>query len=96
MRRIHTALIMLSIASFAVIGVSAGAAEPATPANAVQPTATQPAPPVENGGKITKSRSNIQNNREAAAPPAKAPVDAAPAAEQSVVKTKTKSNQSND
>jgi hypothetical protein len=89
MSRIHTVIATLSLATFAIVGTTAGAAEPTNP-----PSAAQPAPPVENGTKITKSRSNIQNNREAT-PPAK-PADAAPAAQQSVVKTKTKSNQSND
>lgn len=94
MSRIHTIFATLSLATSAIVGASAGAAEPTNP-----PSVAQPAPPVVNGTKIGKSRSNIQNNREAtpptATPPTK-PADAAPAAQQSVVKTKTKSNQSND
>jgi hypothetical protein len=89
MNRIHTVFATLSLATFAFVGATASAADPASP-----PSATQPAPPVENGTKITKSRSNIQNNREAA-PPTKA-ADAPPPASDGVVKTKTKSNQSND
>ena len=88
MRRNVAILAMLSLATGALIIGSAGAAEPTSP-----PTATQPAAPAPDGTKIGKSRSNIQNNREAA-PPVK-PADATPAPEQ-LQKTKTKSNQSND
>jgi hypothetical protein len=92
MRRIQTHFATLSLAAFALAAGNAGAADPAA-----APTAVQPAQPVVDGPKITKSRSNIQNNREA--PPATNTPKAAPsapAAEQAVVKTKTKSNQSND
>jgi hypothetical protein len=91
MSRIQTFIATLSLASFAIVGASAGAAEPTSP-----PSAVQPATPVVNGTKITKSRSNIQNNRQAK--PLMNPSDApAPAPEsKGVVKTKTKSNQSND
>ena len=89
MSRIHIVFATLSLATFAIVGATAGAAEPTS-----TPSAAQPAALAVDGAKITKSRSNIQNNREAT-PPAK-PADAAPAAQQSVVKTKTKSNQSND
>ena len=78
----------LSLASAALVAGPAVAAEPASP-----PAADQPAPPAADGAKIGKSRSNIQNNREAA-PPVK-PVDANPDPKQ-LVKSKTKSNQSND
>ena len=89
MSRIQTILATLSLATCALVGSSAGAAEPASP-----PTADHPATPAVDGTKIGKSRSNIQNNRQAT-PPTK-PSDAAPGAQRSVVKTKTKSNQSND
>ncbi|MDE2250592.1 MAG: hypothetical protein KGL25_04230 [Gammaproteobacteria bacterium] len=89
MRRIQTVFATLSLATFAVIAGTANGAEPAGP-----PAAANAATPVGDGTKITKSRSNIQNNRQAA-PPTKA-ADAAAGTEKSVVKTKTKSNQSND
>ena len=91
MRRIQSVFAALSLAGFAFVAGTAGAAEPASPAAAADAHA---ATPVVNGTKIGKSRSNIQNNREAA-PPAK-PADAAARTEKSVVKPKTKSNQSND
>jgi hypothetical protein len=86
----HKAILFatLSLATAALVAGSAGAAEPASP-----PVADHPASPVPDGTKIGKSRSNIQNNREAA-PPVKQP--AAPADPNQPVKTKTKSNQSND
>jgi hypothetical protein len=100
MRRAQTVLATLSLATFVIAaGIASGADQAAAPT--ASPAATQPAtPPVENGSKITKSRSNIQNNREAAAPatPPNAttpPNESTPGA-QGVVKTKTKSNQSND
>jgi hypothetical protein len=89
MRRIQTVFATLSLAIFAIV---AGAARAAEPAGA--PTAAQPSTPAVDGTKITKSRSNIQNNREAK-PSTKQP-DASAAQAQGVVKTKTKSNQSND
>jgi hypothetical protein len=88
MRRKATIFATLSLAAAALIAGSASAAEPASP-----PAADHPASPVLDGTKIGKSRSNIQNNREAA-PPAKQP-DATPEPKQ-IQKTKTKSNQSND
>jgi hypothetical protein len=89
MRRIQTVLATLSLAAFAIVAGTAGGAD-----QAGAPTAAQPAPAPVDGTKITKSRSNIQNNRQAA-PPATAPNPASPQSK-GVVKTKTKSNQSND
>ncbi len=89
MRRSQTVFATLSLVVLAVVGASAGAAEPTSP-----PSAAQPATPVVDGTKIGKSRSNIQNNRQAT-PPAK-PADTAGPESKGVVKTKTKSNQSND
>ena len=88
MRRYAACIFTLSLSTALLIAGSAGAAEPASP-----PTADHPATPVPDATKIGKSRPNIQNNREAA-PPAK-PADA-PAEPKQLVKTKTKSNQSND
>jgi hypothetical protein len=79
----------LYLASAGLVAGSAGAAEPTSPQ-----AADHPAAPVPDGTKIGKSRSNIQNNRQAA-PPASQPGATAPEAK-GVVKTKTKSNQSND
>ena len=88
MRRKFTVLATLSLVAAGLVASIAAATEPAS-----TPAATQPASPAPDAAKITKSRSNIQNNREAA-PPENKP---APAPEtQGVVKTKTKSNQSND
>lgn len=89
MSRIHIVFATLSLATSAIVGGSASAAEPVS-----APVAAQQATPAVEGAKIGKSRSNIQNNREAK-PPTK-PSNASPGAPQSVVKTKTKSNQSND
>ena len=88
MHRIQTVFVTLSLSAFAIVAGTASAAEPAN-----APTAAQPAAPVVDGTKIGKSRSNIQNNRPAA-PSANQPA-AAPESK-GVVKTKTKSNQSND
>ena len=88
MRRNAAILATLSLATAALFAGTVGAAEPASP-----PAADQTAPPVADGAKIGKSRSNIQNDREAA-PPVKQP-DANGDPKQ-IVKTKTKSNQSND
>lgn len=88
MRRNATIFATLSLATAALIAGPAGAAEPASP-----PDAAHPAPPVTDGAKIGKSRSNIQNNREAA-PPVKQPD--ATAEPKQIQKSKTKSNQSND
>jgi hypothetical protein len=88
MRRTVTVLATLALAAAGLVANVASAAEPAS-----TPAAVKPASPAPEGAKITKSRSNIQNNREAAPPESKPD----PAAEtQGVVKTKTKSNQSND
>ena len=88
MRRNAAFIVTLTLSTAAILAGAAGAAEPASP-----PTADHPATPVADGTKIGKSRPNIQNNREAA-PPAK-PADA-PGEPKQLVKTKTKSNQSND
>ena len=89
MHRAQTVLATLTLATFTIAaGIASGADQVAAP------TAAQPAPPPVDGTKIGKSRSNIQNNRQAA-PPATAQNAETPAAK-GVVKTKTKSNQSND
>jgi hypothetical protein len=83
--------IVLATLSLAAAGLAAGIASATEPAST--PATAQPTSPAPEGAKIGKSRSNIQNNREAAPPVSKpAPVPEA----QGVVKTKTKSNQSND
>lgn len=88
MRRTTAVLASLSLAAAALVASIASATEPAS-----TPAVAQPASPAPEGAKIGKSRSNIQNNREAAPPESKP----APAPEaQGVLKTKTKSNQSND
>lgn len=94
MNRKQTAFATLFLASAALVAGSAVAGDPAASSAPATAQAAAPAAPAAEGGKITKSRSNIQNNREAA-PPTK-PAEAPPASEQSAVKTKTKSNQSND
>jgi predicted nucleotidyltransferase len=88
MRRTPTVLALLSLVAAGLVASTASATEPAS-----TPATAQPATPAAEAARITKSRSNIQNNREAT------PADTkpAPAPEtQGVVKTKTKSNQSND
>ena len=98
MRRTLTVLATLSLVAAGFVASTASAAEPAS-----KPAEAQPTTPAPEAAKITKSRSNIQNNREAT-PPATTPApatssDSKPAAApeaQGVVKTKTKSNQSND
>ncbi|MEY4761947.1 MAG: hypothetical protein RLZZ200_1803 [Pseudomonadota bacterium] len=87
MRRIVTVVALLS---WATVGPVAGAVEPSA-----TPPVAQPAAPAPEAAKITRSRSNIQNNREAAPPEGK-PAPAVTPEAQGVVKTKTKSNQSND
>jgi len=82
MRTLRHAAVILLAASFA--GAPHALADEAT-----APAAGEPAQK-----EATKSRSNIQNNREAAPPPATGPAPAAPPTE--VLKTKTRSNQSND
>ena len=88
MRRTLTVLATLSLVAAGLVAGNASAAEPAS-----KPAEAQPTTPAPEAAKITKSRSNIQNNRESTPPESKP----APAPEaQGVVKTKTKSNQSND
>jgi len=93
MRRTVTVLATLSLVAAGFIASTASATEPAS-----KPAEAQPTTPAPEQAKITKSRSNIQNNREttppATTPPATTPAPAPEA--QGVVKTKTKSNQSND
>ena len=84
--------------SFAIIVVVAALCVVFVPSR-VAAQGGAPKDPVQtslDGAKITKSRSNIQNNRESAASAPKASASAASAASAKVVKTKTKSNQSND
>jgi uncharacterized protein (DUF2147 family) len=88
MRRTLTVLATLSLLSAGFVASTASATEPAS-----KPAEAQPTTPAPEAAKITKSRSNIQNNRETTPTESKP----APAPEaQGVVKTKTKSNQSND
>ena len=91
MRRTLAVLASLSLAAAGFVAGTASATEPAS-----KPAEAQTTTPAPEKAKITKSRSNIQNNREAT-PPATTPPESKPAPEaQGVVKTKTKSNQSND
>ena len=95
MRRTVTVLATLSLVAAGLVASTASATEPAS-----KPAEAQPTTPAPEGAKITKSRSNIQNNREAT-PPATTPPETKPTPTpapdaQGVVKTKTKSNQSND
>ena len=93
MRRTLTVLATLSLVAAGLVAGNASAAEPAS-----KPAEAQSTTPAPEAAKITKSRSNIQNNRETT-PPETTPPESkpAPAPEaQGVVKTKTKSNQSND
>jgi uncharacterized protein (DUF2147 family) len=103
MRRTFAVLATLSLVAAGFVASTAIAAEPAS-----KPVEAQPTTPAPEEAKITKSRSNIQNNRETA-PAATAPAATTPAATtppeskpapapeaKGVVKTKTKSNQSND
>ena len=93
MRRTLTVLATLSLVAAGLVAGNASAAEPTSKPAEAQATTSAP-----EAAKITKSRSNIQNNRETT-PPATTPPKSnpAPAPEvQGVVKTKTKSNQSND
>ena len=93
MRRTLTVLASLSLVAAGFFASTASATEPTS-----KPAEAQPTTPAPEQAKITKSRSNIQNNREttppATTPPATTPAPAPEA--QGVVKTKTKSNQSND
>ena len=93
MHRTLTVLATLSLVAAGFVASTASATEPASKPAEAQPTTLAP-----EAAKITKSRSNIQNNRETT-PPETTPPESkpAPAPEaQGVVKTKTKSNQSND
>ena len=97
MRRTLTVLATLSLVAAGFFVGTASATEPASKPAEAQPATTTTTPAPE-AAKITKSRSNIQNNRETT-PPETTPPESkpAPAPEaQGVVKTKTKSNQSND
>jgi hypothetical protein len=88
MQRTLTVLATLSLVGAGFVASTASATEPGSKPAEAQPTTSAP-----EAVKITKSRSNIQNNRETTPPESKP----APAPEaQGVVKTKTKSNQSND
>jgi hypothetical protein len=98
MQRALTVLATLSLVAAGFVAGTASATEPGS-----KPAETQPTTPAPEAAKITKSRSNIQNNREttppATTPPATTPPESkpAPAPEaQGVVKTRTKSNNSND
>ncbi|MFO1400087.1 MAG: hypothetical protein U1F30_02545 [Steroidobacteraceae bacterium] len=90
MRRFQTLLATLILATASLAAGIAVAAEPASP----PATASQPTTPAPDANKITKSRSNIQNNRQSA--PGTAATDPAAGDPQQLVKPKTKSNQSND
>ena len=87
MPRIQSVLATVTLGTLAIWAGTAAATEPA-----VAPSAVQPAAPAADQAKITKSRSNIQNNRQAAPPAADSP----PTDPKQLVKPKTKSNQSND
>jgi hypothetical protein len=95
MHRTLTVLATLSLFAAGFVASTASATEPAS-----KPAEAQPTTPAPEAAKITKSRSNIQNNRETT-PPETTPPESKPAPApapdaQGVVKTKTKSNQSND
>src|SRR5690349_13383351 len=92
MRRTLAVLATLSLFAAGFVASPASATEPAN-----KPAEAQPTTPASEAAKVTKSRSNIGNNRETA-PAATAPAESkpAPAPEvQGVVKTRTKSNNSN-
>jgi outer membrane biosynthesis protein TonB len=100
MHRTLTVLATLSLVAAGFVASTASATEPASKPAEAQPTTLAP-----EAAKITKSRSNIQNNRETTPPENTAPESTAPESKpapapapeaQVVVKTKTKSNQSND
>lgn len=88
MRRSTAILATLSLATAALVVDCACAAEPASP-----PATDHPASPAADGAKVGKPRSNIQNNRESAAPVKQTDATEEP---KQLVKSKTKSNQSND
>jgi hypothetical protein len=97
----HRALTVLATLSLVAAGFVASTASATEPAN--KPAEAQPTTPAPEAAKNTKSRSNIGNNRETAppatTPPATSPPESnpAPAPEgKGVVKTRTKSNNSND
>ncbi|MBS0580940.1 MAG: hypothetical protein JSR36_16915 [Proteobacteria bacterium] len=87
MHRIGNIVATMTLSTLAICAGTAAAADP--PA---APSTVQPAAPAADQAKITKSRSNIQNNRQAA--PATA--DSPSTDPKQLVKPKTKSNQSND
>ena len=97
MNRTLTVLATLSLVAAGFVTSTASATEPAS-----KPAEAQPTTPAPEAIKITKSRSNIQNNREttppSTTPPATTPSESnpAPAPAQGVTKTRTKSNNSND
>jgi hypothetical protein len=105
-KTMHRALTVLAALSLVAAGFVASTASATEPAN--KPAEAQPTTPAPEAAKNTKSRSNIGNNREttppattppATTPPATTPHESnpAPAPEvQGVVKTRTKSNNSND
>src|SRR3954469_13478148 len=90
-----TVLATLSLIAAGFVASTASATDPAS-----KPAEAQPTTPAPEAAKITKSRSNIQNNREtpaaATTPPESKPAPTPAPEAQGVVKTKTKSNQSND
>lgn len=95
MHRTLTVLATLSLFAAGFIASTASASEPAS-----KPAEAQPTTPAPEAAKVTKSRSNIGNNRETAPPaaastPAESKPATAPVA-QGVTKTRTKSNNSND
>jgi hypothetical protein len=91
-KTMHRALTVLATLSLIAAGFLVSTARATEPAN--KPAAAQPTTPAPEAAKISKPRSNIQNNRETTPPESKP----APAPEaQGVVKTtRTKSNNSND
>ena len=103
MHRTLPVLATLSLVAAGFVASTASATEPASKPAEAQPTTLAP-----EAAKITKSRSNIQNNRETTPPETTPPENTAPESTapeskpapapeaQVVVKTKTKSNQSND
>lgn len=88
--------VALTITSLGALTAAAQEATPPVPPAQAAPQAAAPGQPeTARATGATRSRSNIQNNREAA-PPATATDGATGDEPQAVIKTKTKSNQSND
>jgi outer membrane biosynthesis protein TonB len=73
MHRTLTVLATLSLVAAGFVASTASATEPASKPAEAQPTTLAP-----EAAKITKSRSNIQNNRESTAPESTAPESTAP------------------